>query len=62
VEAVPAIPRTLVGKKLEVPVKRILQGVPAEQVASREALADPAALDAFLAYARERSSEPGQIV
>ena len=54
VEAVPAIPRTLTGKKLELPVKRILLGAPAEQVASRDALADPSALDAFVAYAASR--------
>jgi acetoacetyl-CoA synthetase len=54
VEAVPAIPRTMTGKKLELPVKRILQGTPAEQVASRDALADPESIDAFVAYARER--------
>jgi acetoacetyl-CoA synthetase len=49
---VPAIPRTLTGKKLEAPVKRILRGEPAERVASRGALADPGAIDAFVAYAR----------
>jgi acetoacetyl-CoA synthetase len=54
VEAVPAIPRTMTGKKLELPVKRILQGTPAEHVASRDALADPESIDAFVAYARER--------
>jgi acetoacetyl-CoA synthetase len=54
VEAVPAIPRTMTGKKLELPVKRILQGTPAEQVASRDALAAPESIDAFVAYARER--------
>ncbi|GIW20962.1 MAG: acetoacetyl-CoA synthetase [Chloroflexota bacterium] len=57
--AVPAIPRTLSGKKLEVPVKRILQGADPETVASRDALAVPAALDAFVAYAdgrRERAA------
>jgi acetoacetyl-CoA synthetase len=54
VEAVPAIPRTMTGKKLELPVKRILQGTPAEQVASRDALADPESIDAFVAYAAER--------
>jgi acetoacetyl-CoA synthetase len=52
--AVPAIPRTLSGKKLEVPVKRILQGAAPEAVASRDALAVPAALDAFVAYAAIR--------
>lgn len=46
---VPAIPRTLNGKKCEVPVKRILAGTPVEQAISRDALADPAAFDAFLA-------------
>ena len=54
VEAVPAIPRTMTGKKLELPVKRILQGTPAERVASRDALAEPESIDAFAAYARER--------
>jgi acetoacetyl-CoA synthetase len=52
IAAVPTIPRTLTGKKLELPVKRILQGAPAEQVASRDALADPRAIDAFVEYAR----------
>jgi acetoacetyl-CoA synthetase len=54
VQAVPAVPRTMTGKKLELPVKRILQGTPADQVASRDALADPESIDAFVAYARER--------
>jgi acetoacetyl-CoA synthetase len=54
VEAVPAIPRTLTAKKLELPVKRILLGVPEAAVASRDALADPRALDAFVAYAASR--------
>jgi acetoacetyl-CoA synthetase len=53
---VPAIPRTLTGKKLEAPVKRILRGESADRVASRSSLADPAALDAFIALGRERSA------
>jgi acetoacetyl-CoA synthetase len=56
IEAVPAIPRTLTQKKLELPVKRILQGAPPEQVASRDALAQPDALDAFVEYAHRRAS------
>ena len=52
--AVPHIPRTMTGKKLEVPVKRILQGTPAERVASRDALAQPDALDAYVAFAATR--------
>jgi acetoacetyl-CoA synthetase len=49
---VPAVPRNLTGKKLELPVKRILQGLPAADVVSRDVLADPAALDAFVAMSR----------
>jgi acetoacetyl-CoA synthetase len=53
VYAVPAVPRTLSGKRLEVPVKRILTGTPAEVAASRGALANPDSLDAFEALAKE---------
>jgi acetoacetyl-CoA synthetase len=42
------VPRTLSGKVLEVPVKRILMGTPADQAASRESLANPDALDYFV--------------
>jgi acetoacetyl-CoA synthetase len=42
------VPRTLSGKVLEVPVKRILMGTPEEQAASRDSLANPAALDWFV--------------
>jgi acetoacetyl-CoA synthetase len=45
--AIEAVPRTLSGKVLEVPVKRILMGTPAAQAASRDSLANPAALDYF---------------
>jgi len=54
VEAVPAVPRTMTQKKLELPVKRILLGARPEDVASRDALAQPDALDAFVAYAAAR--------
>jgi acetoacetyl-CoA synthetase len=53
--AVPAVPRTLSGKKLEVPVKRILTGTPAERAASRGSLADPTSLDAFVEMAGRHS-------
>jgi acetoacetyl-CoA synthetase len=56
--AVPDIPVTLTGKKMEVPVRRILSGVPAGQAANRDAMANPASLDAFVAYARTLA-EPG---
>jgi acetoacetyl-CoA synthetase len=60
VEVVRAIPRTLTGKKLELPVKRILQGMPAEQVAARDALVDPHALDAFVEIAERRREPAGR--
>jgi acetoacetyl-CoA synthetase len=50
--AVAGVPRTLSGKVLEVPVKRILAGTPPEQAASRDSLANPAALDWFVELAR----------
>src|SRR5207237_2893885 len=46
------VPRTLSGKTLEVPVKRILMGQDADQAASRESLANPEALDAFVELAK----------
>jgi acetoacetyl-CoA synthetase len=49
---VAAIPRTLNGKKLEVPVKRILLGADPEKVASRDTLANPRALDDLVALLR----------
>ena len=45
--AIAEVPRTLSGKVLEVPVKRILMGTPPEKAASRDSLANPAALDYF---------------
>ncbi|HEU4656701.1 MAG TPA: acetoacetate--CoA ligase [Capillimicrobium sp.] len=48
VYAIDQVPRTLSGKVLEVPVKRILQGTPPERAASRDSLANPAALDWFV--------------
>ena len=52
IRAVPAIPRTLSGKVLEVPVKRILAGEPADTTLSRDALANPEALRPFEELAR----------
>ena len=53
VRAIAAVPRTLSGKVLEVPVKRILMGEPPERVASRDSLANPEALDYFAGLARQ---------
>ena len=54
VHGVATIPTTLSGKKLELPVKKILRGGDPDQVASRGALKDPAALDTIVAIARSR--------
>lgn len=54
-EVVPAVPRTLSGKKCEVPVKRILGGTPVDEAVSRESLADPAAIDVFTGLGRTRT-------
>jgi acetoacetyl-CoA synthetase len=48
------IPRTLNGKKCEVPVKKILSGVPVDRAVSRGALANPAALEPFVTIATAR--------
>jgi acetoacetyl-CoA synthetase len=55
--AMPAIPRTLTGKKLEVPVKRVLTGAAADTVASLDALADPASLGPYEVLAAQRSKQ-----
>ncbi len=52
--AMPAVPRTLSGKKLEVPVKRILTGAHVDDAASTGALSDPRALEPYVAWARSR--------
>jgi acetoacetyl-CoA synthetase len=54
IHAVPGIPRTLSGKKLEIPVKRILSGVPPDTAASRGSLANPDTLDAFALFSLRR--------
>jgi acetoacetyl-CoA synthetase len=53
--AVAEVPRTLSGKVLELPVKRILMGTPPDQAAARDSLANPRALDAFIGFARSRA-------
>ena len=52
--SLPAIPHTLTGKKLELPIKLILTGVPAAEVVSPDALANPASIEPVLVYASTR--------
>jgi len=49
---VPLIPYTISGKRMEVPVRRILSGYPIAKAANRDAMANPKALDFFIEYAR----------
>jgi acetoacetyl-CoA synthetase len=64
IHAIEEVPRTLSGKKLEVPVKRILAGVPQDQAVSEGALANPAAIRSVVALAQgvrgaqERGPDP----
>jgi acetoacetyl-CoA synthetase len=50
------IPRTLSGKKQELPIKKLLLGQPIEKVVNREAMANPACLDWYVALARSRQA------
>jgi acetoacetyl-CoA synthetase len=58
VRQIAEVPRTLSGKVLEVPVKRILMGAPPEQAASVDSLANPASLEYFVQLARELGVQP----
>lgn len=52
---VDSIPFTLTGKKMEVPVRKILMGAVPEKAANRDAVANPHALDYFIAYAKNQT-------
>jgi acetoacetyl-CoA synthetase len=53
---VPDIPVTLTGKKMEVPVRKIVMGAAIEEVASRDATRNPAALEWFVEFAKQRQA------
>jgi acetoacetyl-CoA synthetase len=50
VHVVPTVPRTHSAKKMEIPVKRLLQGVPAEDVVAQSALLQPGSLDWYVDF------------
>ena len=50
------VPRTLSGKKQELPIKKLLLGQPIDKVINREAMANPACLDWYVAFAHERTA------
>jgi acetoacetyl-CoA synthetase len=49
------IPRTLSGKKMELPVKKLLLGMPVEQIASRDAMSNPECLTFYQYFAQQRA-------
>ena len=57
IHQIPDIPRTLNGKKMEVPVKRILAGMAVEQVVRTDAMANPESLEAFALWVIARREE-----
>ncbi|HEX4872062.1 MAG TPA: acetoacetate--CoA ligase [Nevskiaceae bacterium] len=58
VYAVPAIPYTLTGKKMEVPVRKLLMGWDLARAASRDAMMNPEAIDWFVRFAEESIDYP----
>ena len=53
---VPEIPRTLSGKKQELPIKKLLLGQPSEKVVNRDAMANPQCLEWYVEFARRRAA------
>jgi acetoacetyl-CoA synthetase len=53
---VPEIPRTLTGKKMELPIKKLLLGTPIEKIANPDAMSNPDSLQWYAAFARRRLS------
>lgn len=54
IHGVDAVPYTLTGKKMEIPVRKILMGVPPEKAASRDAMMNPPSIDWYIGFAEER--------
>jgi acetoacetyl-CoA synthetase len=53
---VPEVPRTLSGKKQELPIKKLLLGQPIEKVVNRDAMANPQCLEWYVTFAQSRGS------
>ena len=53
--SIPEVPRTLNGKKLEVPIKRLLLGEPLEKVVNRDSMQNPGSLTWFVEFAAKRT-------
>ena len=57
IEAIAEVPRTLSGKKLEVPVKKLLLGGDPARVVNRDSMANPDSFDWFVGYAEKRTTQ-----
>ncbi len=58
--AVAEVPRTLSGKKQELPIKKLLLGQPLDKVVNKDAMANPGCLDWYQAFAAERAAQQPQ--
>ncbi len=56
--ATPAVPITLTGKKMEVPVRKLLMGAAVEDVVSKGAMKDPDIIDWYAKFAKNRQTTP----
>ena len=54
------IPRTLTGKKQELPIKKLLLGQPLEKVVNKDTMANPASLEWYVAYAQRKQVQPAE--
>lgn len=54
--SIPEVPRTLSGKKMEVPIKKLLMGIPVEQAISIDAMSNPQTIPYFLELAQKLKS------
>jgi acetoacetyl-CoA synthetase len=59
IHAVPDVPYTLTAKKMEVPVRRILQGIDPDKVAARDAMRNPDAVDWFVSFRASNAQRIG---
>jgi len=58
--AIPEVPRTLSGKKMELPIKKLLLGHPLEKVAHADAMSNPSSLDWFVDFAARRAADQAE--
>jgi len=58
----PSVPKTLNGKKLEVPIKRILMGQDPQKVLNRDSISDPASVDFYVEFARKLRAGKGSAI